>query len=163
MQVSLQGSVFSVVPSGDTVTVDGNSLNWDLAIAPDGSCSIIHDGKHYQARVIAYQPDSKKMTLSFNGRVVELSFKDDSDVLLEKLGMTATAASKVKQLLSPMPGLITEVRVKEGQSVVAGDPLLVLEAMKMENVVKATAPGTVTVIHVQKGDRIEKGSVLIEF
>ena len=163
MQVSVQGNVFLVEPVGDQVTVNGNPLDWDLAVAPDGSWSIIYEGKHHLVRVISYQPDAKKMTLSFNGKIVYLGFKDASDVLLEKLGMSTVSASKVKQILSPMPGLITDVKVQEGQQVEIGEPLLVLEAMKMENVVKATAPGVVSAIHVQKGDRIEKGSVLIEF
>lgn len=163
MQVSVQGRIFKVETTGESALVDGDPVSWDLVVAPDGSWSMIHEKRHYQVQVISYNPDSKKMTLGFKGQVINLSFKDASDILLENLGMTSVTASKVKQILSPMPGLITEVRVKEGQTVSAGDPLLVLEAMKMENVVKATSAGMVSAIRVQKGDRIEKGSVLIEF
>jgi biotin carboxyl carrier protein len=62
-----------------------------------------------------------------------------------------------------MPGLILSVAVAEGQEVKKGDPLLILEAMKMENVIKAPADATVKVIKVRKGDSVDKNQVLVLF
>ena len=62
---------------------------------------------------------------------------------------------------APLPGVIIEVSVKEGQAVKAGQKVAVLEAMKMENEIQAECDGTVTAIHVAKGDQVVEGSKLI--
>ena len=61
-----------------------------------------------------------------------------------------------------MPGLVLEIQVQAGQTVSKGDTLLILEAMKMENVLKAAADGVIKSIHVQKGAAVEKGALLLE-
>ena len=61
-----------------------------------------------------------------------------------------------------MPGLILSIAVREGQQIKAGTPLLILEAMKMENVIKATGEGTVRRIAVRQGEAVEKRQLLIE-
>lgn len=70
-----------------------------------------------------------------------------------------TGAAKVVE--APLPGVIIEVSVKEGQAVKAGQKVAVLEAMKMENEIQAECDGTVTAIHVAKGDQVVEGSKLI--
>ena len=62
--------------------------------------------------------------------------KEPVDLLLEQLGMQQSRVRKVNQLKAPMPGLVVRILVEEGQTIKAGEPLLVLEAMKMENVFK---------------------------
>jgi len=68
-----------------------------------------------------------------------------------------------QQLRSPMPGLVLRLLVAPGQSVAAGDGLLVLEAMKMENELRGTASGIVQAVHVQAGQAVDKGQVLLDF
>ena len=85
------------------------------------------------------------------------------DLLLERLGMSNAAVAKVNELKAPMPGLIVDIRVQPGQAVLKGDPLLVLEAMKMENILKAPADGTVSSIKVTLRDNVQKGQVLVQF
>ncbi|MEM1216899.1 MAG: biotin/lipoyl-containing protein, partial [Bacteroidota bacterium] len=65
-------------------------------------------------------------------------------------------------VLAPMPGLILDVLVAAGQAVEKGTPLVILEAMKMENVLKAAGPGTVKAIAVQQGAAVDKKQLLIE-
>ena len=62
-----------------------------------------------------------------------------------------------------MPGLVVRVQIEPGEKVAAGDPLVVLEAMKMENELKAGAPGVVKSVRVAPGEAVEKGQVLVEF
>ena len=71
-------------------------------------------------------------------------------------------AQKVNDLKAPMPGLVLDILVSEGQTIQKGDNLLVLEAMKMENNLKATNDAVVKKIKVSKGDKVEKNTVLIE-
>lgn len=66
-----------------------------------------------------------------------------------------------KKVASPLPGVIVEVSVKEGQSVKAGDKVAVIEAMKMENDICAEFDGTVTAIHVSKGDSVLEGADIV--
>jgi biotin carboxyl carrier protein len=84
-------------------------------------------------------------------------------LLLEKLGMNNAASGKVNNIKAPMPGLIIELKVKTGDTVKAGDQLLILEAMKMENILKSPGEGVVKSVKVKKGDTVEKNQVLIEF
>jgi len=62
-----------------------------------------------------------------------------------------------------MPGLIIDLKIKAGDTVKSGDQLLILEAMKMENIIKSPGDGIVKFIKVKKGDSVEKGQVLLEF
>ena len=68
-----------------------------------------------------------------------------------------------KFLLSPMPGLLASVAVQEGQEIKAGEALAVVEAMKMENVLRATRDGTVKVLHAKAGDSLRVDQKIIEF
>ena len=77
--------------------------------------------------------------------------------------MLFRSAGHESRVDAPMPGLVLKVLVEPGSPVQKGDPLLVLEAMKMENDIKAHFDGTVSTLHVQMGDAVSKGQLLIEF
>ena len=84
-------------------------------------------------------------------------------MLMEQMGISASAASKHEQLKAPMPGKVLEIKVSVGQEVKQGEPLLILEAMKMENVLKASHDVTVAEINIKQGDTVDKGQVLLVF
>ena len=92
----------------------------------------------------------------------EVEIKDKYDALLKQLGMDKMLGSKMNLLKAPMPGLVLNVLVKEGDSIKKGDSLLVLEAMKMENNIKAAGDGVVKKVNVQVKQAVEKNQVLIE-
>jgi biotin carboxyl carrier protein len=71
--------------------------------------------------------------------------------------------NSAKEIKAPMPGLIFDIKVKEGDEVKKGDPVLILEAMKMENILKSPGDGTVKKIKIKKGESVEKNQVLIQF
>ena len=73
----------------------------------------------------------------------------------------AAPAGAGEKINSPLPGVIVEVCVKEGQAVKAGQKVVVLEAMKMENEIPAPKDGTITAIHVQKGDSVLEGAPVV--
>ncbi|RPD49896.1 biotin/lipoyl-binding protein [Hymenobacter sediminis] len=149
-------------PNG-LVTVNGQSFEWDLMPLGNGRYHILHEGRSYSAELISVEYATKTVILKLNGQQLELQGKDRFDLLLDKLGMSNAAANKVNELKAPMPGLIVDIRVASGQIVQKGDPLLVLEAMKMENILKAPGEGTVTAIKVGLRDNVTKGQVLIQF
>ena len=78
----------------------------------------------------------------------------------EGTGAPAGAAGAVS-VTAPMPGNILDVKVKAGDSVKAGDTLLILEAMKMENEISAPQDGTIASVNVRKGDVVNSGDLLI--
>ena len=73
----------------------------------------------------------------------------------------APAAAAGEKVAAPMPGTIVSVNVSDGQSVKAGDVLVVLEAMKMENEIKAPSDGTITSVAVSKGESVDTGATLV--
>ena len=78
------------------------------------------------------------------------------------MGLDLSKMQKVEPIKAPMPGLILKIMVEVGQTLKKGDPVLILEAMKMENVFKATSDATVKAINIQAGKAVEKGEILIE-
>lgn len=162
-QVTVNKKTFSIDQTNDGITVDGNLLNWDIVEFAKNSFHIIHNNKTFLAEVVKTDAVTKTVVVKINGVTQTVSVKDRFDLLLEKMGMTSSASSKVNNIKAPMPGLIIDLKIKVGDTVNAGDPLLILEAMKMENVLKSPGAGVVKSVKVKKGDSVEKGQSLIEF
>ncbi len=162
-KATVNGKDFEILSSDDGLALNGQPLNWDKVKIADGYFHILFKNKSYRAEVVKVDSVLKTVTLKINGRPYAVEVKDKFDLLLEKLGMNAAAGSKVNTIKAPMPGLIIDLKVQAGSTVKAGDPLLILEAMKMENVIKSPGEGTVKNVKVKKGDSVEKGQVLLEF
>jgi len=145
------------------ITIDGKSFSWDIVQISEGHFHILHNKKSYKAEVVKADKSAKTFTFKINNRIHTVEVKDKFDLLLEKLGMSSVASGKVNNIKAPMPGLIIEMKVAAGDAVKAGDQLLILEAMKMENILKSPGEGVVKSVKVKKGDTVEKNQVLIEF
>ncbi len=159
----VNGKDFEIVPSDEGFMVNGQPLNWDKVKIADGYFHIFIQDKSYRTEVVRIDPLAKAVTLKINGHTYLVEVKDKFDLLLEKLGMNTSAGSKINNIKAPMPGLIIDLKVQAGSTVKAGDALLILEAMKMENIIKSSGEGIVKHVKVKKGDSVEKGEVLIEF
>jgi len=127
-----------------------------------GKWHLLKDGTAYQVEILDLDPAAKTVTLSVNGRRQTLVLSDETDQLVKRLGFSVATAAKTLDAVAPMPGLVLDVMVKAGDEVTAGTPLLILEAMKMENVLKAEADGVVKAIKVSKGEAVEKKQLLVE-
>jgi biotin carboxyl carrier protein len=154
---------YTITASAEGITVNGERLNWDVVTFGEGYFHILYNNRSYRAEVVKADPIVKAFTVKINGNNYEVAVKDTFDLLLEKLGMNSSSAGAINSIKAPMPGLIIELKVAGGDTVNAGDPLLILEAMKMENILKAAGQATVKNVKVKKGDSVEKGQVLIEF
>ena len=144
-------------------TLDGNEKGIDIIEIKDGIFHIIKDNKSYNAEVLKANKEEKTFVIRVNGNKYTVELKDKYDDLLKELGMEMGSSAKVKELKAPMPGLVVDVRVKEGDEVKKGDALVVLQAMKMENILKCPADLVVKKIHVKKDATIEKNQLLISF
>jgi biotin carboxyl carrier protein len=144
-------------------TINGNTFLWDVIEVKNGSFHIIKNHKSYNVEVIKADAKEKSFLISVNGNKYHLNVKDKFDELLHNLGLDSLAAKKVNEIKAPMPGLVIEVKVAEGDVVKKGDAIIVLEAMKMENNIKSPTDGVVKKINVKKGQAVEKNQVLINF
>lgn len=109
-------------------------------------------------------PDSKgNITVRVDGVVQTLQVLDHQQLLLESMGMSAGVEAQEKHVESPMPGKILQVMVKPGTEVSEGDSLLVLEAMKMENVIRAPRAGIIAEVQAQVGEAVEKSAILLTY
>jgi len=106
--------------------------------------------------------EGSSVSCSLNGKWIVADLKNEQQILLEKLGFKTNAEKSVGELQAPMPGKILELLVEEGSDVEFGDPVAILEAMKMENELKAPCAGTIKTISVTKGTNVEKNQLLIE-
>ncbi len=138
------------------------NINWDLIEVEPKRFNIIYQNRSYTAAVISADFENKNFTVRVDKHVFELSAKDRFDLLAEQLGFSSKASIKANDIKAPMPGMVLSILVTEGQTVLKGDSVLILEAMKMENVIKAPADCTVKSIKVKQGNPVEKNQVLIE-
>ncbi|MBL7899287.1 MAG: acetyl-CoA carboxylase biotin carboxyl carrier protein subunit [Crocinitomicaceae bacterium] len=104
----------------------------------------------------------KSMTIRSNHRTYDLIFKDHLDLVLDKMGIKRTSELVNKNVKAPMPGKVLELLAKEGDTLSKGDNILILEAMKMENVIKAEVDCVIKKIHISSQENVEKNQVLIE-
>jgi biotin carboxyl carrier protein len=162
-KAAVSKSSFEITSDGDALFVNGVPLDWDLTKISEGRFHILLENRSYRAEVIRTDRNSKSVVININGRIYTVELKDKLDLLLDEMGLNSGSAGKVNNVKAPMPGLIIDLRVTQGDTVKTGDPLLVLEAMKMENVLKSPGDGTVKSIKVKRGDSVEKNQVLIEF
>lgn len=129
----------------------------------NGSFHIIHKDQSFIAQVVDLDYATKQFTLMVNNTRYELKIADKFDLLIKEMGLNYSTGQKINQVKAPMPGLVLNIEIEQGQSVSKGDALLILEAMKMENVIKSPGDGIIKRIVVDKGDAVEKNTLLIEF
>ncbi len=139
---------------------ENNSL--DLIDFDSGQFHILHDEKSFTAKLISTDFENKIFHIRINGNPYHIRVFDQFDQLVDRLGLSAVVSNKVKDIKAPMPGLVLDVNVSAGQEVNKGDKLVILEAMKMENVIKSEGEGVVKEVHVEKGATVDKGQMLIE-
>ena len=121
-----------------------------------------YKNENYNIEVESFNINTKVAVLLVNNQKFEVEIEDELDALIEQMGLNANAVQKLENIKSPMPGLILDVLVKPGDEIEKGSKLLVLEAMKMENILLAEGEGIVKSIEIQKGTTVDKGAVLIE-
>ena len=127
----------------------------------NGNLLAITETKVFEAEIISHQ--GKNILLKIDGHEVQVMIKDKLDLLLEKLGMNTKLGKVIKEIKAPMPGLIHDVLVIVGQQVKKGDSLIILEAMKMENLIKAPSDIEVKQIFIKQGDNVEKDQPMMIF
>ncbi len=124
---------------------------------------IVTKNKVHTVRCLEINKDEKKITLLHEGQKTHLSLAEPMDELLKSMGLEGALTPKINDLKAPMPGLVLDVVITAGDIVSKGDTLLILEAMKMENTIKAPADLKIKEIHTATGSAVDKNQVLITF
>jgi len=158
--VTLRQRTYVIDVDGGAVTVDGERLESHWADIPGTPLIHLLLGKDSWT-VACQQLDGRRWALGAAGERFEVEVQDDRSRQIEALtgqGRKAAVGGVVK---APMPGLVVRVEVSEGQVVEVGEGLVVVEAMKMENELRASHAGVVEQIHVSAGQRVEKGATLV--
>lgn len=152
---------FNIDLSEAGASLGGDGRSATLRHVSGNAYVLVLDGKTF--RVTMEQQDGAQFSLRVNGTRLLVDVSDAQRLLLESFGLGGATGAGQREVKAPMPGLVLAVRVEPGQLVEAGDGLLVLEAMKMENEIKAAHRGVISRVHVETGQAVTKNALLIEF
>jgi len=134
----------------------------DVARLSSNEYSIIKDHQSMTAKVFEDRAFGKKLIVEIEGNSFAVEIKDELDLVLQQMGFGSATNKIIKEIKAPMPGLVLEIAVADGQEVKQGDKILILEAMKMENSIMIHTDARIKKIGVSAGQAVEKGQVLVE-
>ncbi len=134
----------------------------DIINTADSSYHLLQDNKAYTIELAASDFQNKKLSVSVNGNIYDIEIKDEYDQKVKEMGLFTVTSQKLNSIEAPMPGLIIDIMVEAGQEITDGTPLLILSAMKMENIILAEGDGVVKSVNVEKNEAVEKGQLIIE-
>ena len=151
-----------VTLDGEGVHVEGDDVRASLAEVEGTPLRLVTVGERVHRVVARRRAGRGRYTLWIDGWRYEVEALDERTRTIRDLSNASAGPKGPAPLVAPMPGLIVRVSVQAGDAVSAGQGLVVMEAMKMENELRAAAAGTVRAVHAVAGTAVEKGTVLVE-
>lgn len=148
-----------LIDDKEILSTGGSAVKWDN----DRFFTIEYKGRVFNGEILDEKTEDNFLQVKINHRVFNVKKKGALDDLISSLGLDVPKIKKLKELQAPMPGRIVSLNVEIGQELNVGDEILSLEAMKMENVLKAEGTGKVKAIFVKSQQVVDKGMVMIEF
>jgi biotin carboxyl carrier protein len=159
--LDINGEHFEVVTNENSIFVNNSKIKFEVEKKSQDHFLLFINNVPVSVEIIDQK--GKHFILKVNQKLVNIHVKSDMDRLLEKLGMDLRTETILNELDAPMPGTIIKINVTEGQEVKAGDPILILEAMKMENIIKSPADAIIKTILVKAGQNVQKGDRMVDF
>ena len=144
---------FQLIDS-DNITLNDSDVNNQI---------ILDNNKSKLVSVKEVNHELKRYQIQIDGRTYQVQISDAVDQQILKMNLKSKKSNKLKELRAPMPGLVRQVNVQVGDEVDSGDSLFILEAMKMENVLKSPVNGIVSELFVKPGESVEKNQILLSF
>ncbi|MBL7697490.1 MAG: acetyl-CoA carboxylase biotin carboxyl carrier protein subunit [Chitinophagaceae bacterium] len=155
------GKTYIVKTNGFSFSVTKEEIDKaDIITLSERSFNVLRDNRSINAKII--EDNGKRLKVEVEGETFDIEIKDELDQTLEQMGFGKSTLKQVKEIKAPMPGLVLEISVADGQQVKEGDKLLILEAMKMENSIIIHTDATIKNVSVSAGQAVEKGQVLVE-
>jgi biotin carboxyl carrier protein len=148
-----------------TILLKDKEYSYDYKFVSDNVMILRINNKNYIVKAESNSEEELKGTefdIDINSEVTKVLCKSELDVLMEKFSKNRGDVKIKTDITSPMPGSIVKINVSEGQKVKKGEVLLVLEAMKMENELKATSECVIQKIFVEEKKSVEKGQILMK-
>jgi pyruvate carboxylase subunit B len=159
--VTIGGRGFEVDLSAEGIRVDGRLVEASLSQADDSPVGALHlDRSAYP--LIARRTAKGRWTLRMRGAAIEAEVVDERTRAIRDMAGVGAGPAGPRPIVAPMPGMVLRVEVREGDHVQVGQGVVIVEAMKMENELKAAASGIVTRVHIEEGQPVEKDQVLVE-
>ena len=143
------------------VDPDGGEHSIDVEELEEGVLRLTCGDATHVLTILPGNRPGETLRFLLDDRPIELNVEDEVDLLQAKLGDGGAAGGR-REIRSVMPGIIRGLLAAEGDTVEVDSPLLLLEAMKMENEIRATGDGIVSAVHVQPGQTVNGGDVLVE-
>jgi len=162
-KIIIGDKTFGIELKDNMVELDGKPVSLDLSHLGSNRYHLLLNYKSYNLEVVSQNKETGEIAVKVNNNVVKVVVKTALDELLNKMGLNNNSVAHTTHVGAPMPGLILDVVVSEGDEVKKGDKLLVLEAMKMENIIKSPGSGKIKSITISKGDSVDSGQKLIHF
>jgi biotin carboxyl carrier protein len=159
--VTIGGRRFEVELGVDGVTVDGRPAEVSLAHADGTPVRGLRVGAETY-RLVADRRASGRWKVHLRGRALDVDVVDERTQAIRDMTGAGTAPLGPRPIVAPMPGMVVKVEVAVGDVVREGQGMVIVEAMKMENELRASGPGRVTRVHVQRGQAVEKDQVLVD-
>ena len=161
--VTVGKQTFEVELGEERIVIDGQAVNAELQhVAGTLLRRLSLDGESH--RVVAVAGEQRgTWQLQLDGERVLLEVVDERTRAIRAMTAHSSGPKGPKPVKAPMPGMVVRIEVEPGQQVAAGQGVVIIEAMKMENELKADAAGVVSKILVTPGTAVEKGAVLVEF
>lgn len=157
--VTLAGETREVELTPEGVLLDGEPVDAEIAAVPDSSLRHLRIGD--RGYLLGAEPADGGWTFRVAGHGVRVAVEDERTRAIRELAGVSGPEEGTRELRAPMPGLVVRVLVEPGQEVEAGDGLVVMEAMKMENQLAAEQPGTVAEIRAEEGETVNQDDVLV--
>ena len=138
----------------DNITLNDSEVNNQM---------ILDNNKSKLVSVKGVDHELKRYQIQIDGRIYHVQISDAVDQQILTMNLKSKRSNQLKELRAPMPGLVRQVNVQVGDQVDAGDSLFILEAMKMENLLKSPVNGKVSDVFVKPGESVEKNQILLSF
>lgn len=162
-EANIQGQSIQIETNGEKILLNGQEVSSDISQVSPELWHLLIQNKSYHVFIQKIDQEVRTVSLSVNGKKAEVKLVSRMEKLLKDLGMASQLTKKLEVLKAPMPGLIHKISVSAGDTVQKGEPLLILEAMKMENLIKSPGDGTIKEVVAAVGNSVEKNAVLIRF
>lgn len=153
-------TVLNIEPDDNELSINGSSKNYSFYKQSNGRRLLRIGNKLYKIDNVEFEKHTVRFTI--NGQWCSVDVRNEQDLLMDEMGFKTAADIGEGQLKAPMPGKILEIMVEEGDEVKLGDPVAILEAMKMENELKAPVSGVITSITAATNDSLEKNALILE-
>ena len=152
-----------VNPNLELTLSESDLSNTDIIKLSNTKHHVLHNNKSLITEITEANFSKKLYKVKVNNNIYNVNINNDLDDLIKQMGFEVGASKIINEIKAPMPGLILDINIEIGQEVKEDDPLLILEAMKMENIITSPRDGIIKRISAVKGNAVDKNELLIEF